>query len=81
MIQRNMPALYVENDRPEKSDELIRWIAALGYRLYHHHPRGFSPNNFAGRADDVFGNLTARNLLCVSEGATIEGLERVAVPA
>jgi FkbM family methyltransferase len=37
-IASQSPALYVENDRTETSESLIRFIDGLGYNLYWHKP-------------------------------------------
>src|SRR5262249_10294616 len=48
-IRKYRPFLYVENDRPEKSENLIRYISSLGYQIWHHLPPLWNPKNFAGR--------------------------------
>jgi FkbM family methyltransferase len=81
MIERCSPVLYVENDRPEKSAELVRYIAALGYELYWHKPPLFNPDNFAGNRENVFGNIQSINMLCTLPGSQVAELERVTIPA
>ncbi|HXJ02835.1 MAG TPA: FkbM family methyltransferase, partial [Micropepsaceae bacterium] len=39
LLKEHQPLLYVENDRPEKSRDLIQWLLSNGYRLYWHLPR------------------------------------------
>jgi FkbM family methyltransferase len=68
MIKRCRPVLYVENDRKEKSDELIGLIRDLGYRLYWHRP-------LVSR--DLFGDMVSLNMLCVEADANIAGLNEV----
>ena len=80
MIARCRPILYVENDRKEKSPELIRYIASLGYEMYWHRPPLFNPNNFFGNKENVFGDVASRNMLCVHPGGKILGLPPVEVP-
>lgn len=63
-IERFYPILYVENDRPEKSDNLIRYIDRLGYNMYWHLPPLFNAQNHAGHAENVFGHIVSRNMLC-----------------
>jgi FkbM family methyltransferase len=65
LIGRCMPVLYVENDRAEKSEELIDFIASLGYRLYWHRPWMFNPDNFRGNRENVFEKIASFNMLCV----------------
>lgn len=64
-INRFRPALYVENDRKEKSTELIERLLGLDYRLYWHLPPLFNRKNFAGHEEDVFGQIVSVNMLCL----------------
>lgn len=64
-IGRHRPLLYVENDRAEHQGEVIALIAGMGYRLYWHTPPLFSPDNFNGAADNVFGRIVSVNMLCL----------------
>jgi FkbM family methyltransferase len=82
-LARHRPLLYVENDRQDKSAELIRAIHMLGYRMYWHRPYLFSAANFAGNPDNVFGNIASLNMLCLpadKANFTVDGFEPVAVP-
>lgn len=82
-IQESRPILYVENDRPEKSEELIRFIFGLGYRLYWHVPALFNPENFFGEKENVYGNVASYNMLCFpNETDTFpDGLQKIVNPA
>ncbi len=53
-IARYRPVLYLENDRAEKSPQLIQQLLQLGYRIYWHLPPLFNPNNFFGQTEDIF---------------------------
>jgi len=81
-IQRLRPILYLENDRHEKSAELIELLLSLNYRIWWHLPTLFNPNNFFGNNENIFGNIVSLNLLCVpKEAATnIDGLREVLSP-
>jgi FkbM family methyltransferase len=57
LIARTHPILYVENDRREKAAALVRFIDELGYFMYWHTPPLFNPQNFAGNAENLFGNV------------------------
>ena len=59
------PVMYIENDRKENSDDLIRLIASYGYRMYWHLPPLFNPDNHNKNAENVFGNIVSKNMLCV----------------
>lgn len=82
VIARTRPFLYVENNLPEKSEELIRLVWSLGYRAYWHAPPMFNPDNFFGHGRDIFGNLCSLNMLCVPEAAAfdVQGLAPVTDP-
>ena len=82
-IARCRPLMYVENDRPEKSADLIRAIDALGYAMYWHRPYLFQPNNFAGNNDNIFGSIVSFNMFCIPKATSnfkLEHFEPVAVP-
>jgi FkbM family methyltransferase len=64
-ILRLRPALYVENDRKEKSADLIARIIGLGYRLWWHMVPLYSPRNPKGNTENVFGNVASRNMACL----------------
>jgi FkbM family methyltransferase len=75
------PALYVENDRQDKSDDLIRFIDSLGYNMYWHRPPLYNPDNFAGDSVNIFDQLISQNMLCLPKkaGQQVIGLEPVQV--
>ncbi|MEF8733036.1 MAG: FkbM family methyltransferase [Candidatus Accumulibacter meliphilus] len=81
-INRFRPALYVENDRKEKSTELIERLLRLDYRLYWHLPPLFNRKNFAGHEEDVFGRIVSVNMLCLPRSApqNIEGFREITSP-
>lgn len=82
LIRQFQPALYVENDRADRSRDLVRYIDSLGYDLYWHRPPLFNPNNFRGNANNVFGTVITANMICVPRawGATMQHFEKVPVP-
>jgi FkbM family methyltransferase len=66
IIDENRPILYVENDRPENSKELIEFIRDLNYQLWWHLPFVFNPNNFFKNSINVFkDNFAAINMLAL----------------
>ena len=65
MIARNRPFLYVENDRIDQSEALIRSMREMGYRLYWHCPLLFDANNFFANADNIYQGIAAINMLGV----------------
>lgn len=81
-IRKHCPVLYVENDRKEKSESLVRYIRSLGYRMFVHHAPLFNPENFKGNKENVFGNIVSKNLLCVHESkkANISSMPELKLP-
>lgn len=67
-IARLKPILFVENDRDEKSHELIAVVHELGYDAWWHYAPLFNPNNFAGNPKDVFDGIVSHNMLCIPRG-------------
>lgn len=83
LIEKFAPFLYVENDRKDKSDELVRFIHSLGYELFWHHAPLYNPENFLKNPENVFGRTVSINMLCMRPG-TYTGempLPRVPVPS
>lgn len=64
-IRRFKPVIYVENDRKEKSNQLIQTIHHLDYEMYWHTPPLYNPNNFFGDAENVFGAVVSCNMICI----------------
>jgi hypothetical protein len=81
-IAKFRPILYVENDRKDRSAELIRFIDTLGYRMHWHFAPMFQPSNFLGHAQDMFGNIASINMICSPKelSMTVNGFEPVALP-
>lgn len=82
-IEAHRPLLLVENDRPDKSPELIELLMSMDYALYWHLTPLFNPDNFAGDPENIFPDIISINMLCVPSeaGPSIEGLRRIASPA
>ena len=75
-IGRHRPILYVENDRREKSSELIGLIQKYRYRLYWHLPALVSlPNT-------PFSNVLSINMLClpVEAATTLDHFKEITSP-
>jgi FkbM family methyltransferase len=58
------PMMYIENDRREKSCGLIQLLLAMDYALWWHVTPLYSPGNFAGNRNNVFGGTVSINMLC-----------------
>lgn len=82
-LTRLKPLLYVENDRVEKSDELVRFIDSLGYGMYWHKPPLFNPQNFLQNPVNHYPGIVSKNMVCVHRSVTgnIDGFEPVVVPS
>lgn len=65
LLQKFKPLLYVENDRIEKSEALMRLISGLGYRMYWHMPPLFNPDNYYGETENIYPNLASFNMICI----------------
>jgi FkbM family methyltransferase len=76
-IKRHKPILYVENDRVEKSDALMKFIDSLNYDMYWHLPPLFGAQNYFGNPQNVFNYIVSFNLLCVARelGMKITGFK------
>lgn len=75
-IMRCRPVIYIENDRTTQQQEVISLVASMDYRLWWHTPPLFSPDNFNGASENVFGRVVSVNMLCLpAERATqVNGL-------
>ncbi len=71
LIKKFKPILYIENDRIEKSKELIELIQSYGYKLYWHLPPLYNKNNFTNDSDNIFGKIVSVNMLCISNDSKI----------
>lgn len=78
-IKALQPILYLENDRKEKSGELLALIHRLGYRIYEHIPPLYNTHNFFGNPLNLFGNICSINILCIatSTKTSVEGLREL----
>ncbi len=81
-IARFRPVLYVENDRREKSAQLIDQLHSFDYELFWHLPYLFNPRNFFGQPENVFGKTVSINVLGVPRDAkrNVTGFRPVAGP-
>ena len=76
LILRTRPVLYVENDRPAKSEALVAYLRSLGYDLYWHTPRLYNPDNYSGNRENVFGGTLSINLFAIPSEGTPEDRHR-----
>lgn len=71
-IDKYRPILYVENDKPGKSKDLVTFIYNLGYRAYWHITFLYNDQNPAGNKMNVFPGLASFNLICLPHGHWME---------
>jgi FkbM family methyltransferase len=64
-IELCRPVMYVENDRKQKSPELIKRLFDMGYRLWWHFTPLYNPNNFKGNQVNIFSTLVSANMLAI----------------
>lgn len=67
LIKKCKPIIYIENDRIEKSKDLIETLWSYGYELYWHLPKLFNQENFFGNRLNTIGNYVSVNMLCVEK--------------
>ncbi|MBK9129467.1 MAG: FkbM family methyltransferase [Phycisphaerales bacterium] len=81
-IRKCRPVMYLENDRADRSAELIDLAMGLGYDLYWHTPPLFNPENFAREKENIFPGIVSINLLCVPSESEwiVNGFRRVTSP-
>ncbi len=79
LIEKFKPFLYVENDRLEKSEDLMNLVNGLGYRMYWHMPPLFNPENYYADTENIYSNIVSVNMLCIHKDIkfNIEGLEEI----
>lgn len=67
-IARFRPVLFVENDRADKSEDLISTLEEMGYRCFWHVSPLYNPQNWRENPYNAFGFIHSFNMLCVPEG-------------
>ena len=81
-IKKYRPILYVECDRADREESLLKYIDSLDYQMFLHLPPLFNPLNYAKRDENVFGEIVSRNLLCMDKSVShnLTGFEEVTIP-
>ena len=64
-IARLRPALYVENNRRDRSPALLGALLDLDYRVWWHLPPIFNPRNYRRVRRNLFPRIVSFNLLCL----------------
>ncbi len=81
-IAAHRPVIYAENDRAERSHELLSLLLSWNYRLYSHTPPLYSPNNFSTDAENIFGSIVSINVLCLpaERNISVNGSQEITAP-
>lgn len=81
-IESFRPLMYLENDRADRSEELLTRIGHMDYVAYWHLARLFNPANFANDPIDIFPGIVSINVLCIPKEMrmAVDGLRRVSSP-
>ena len=80
-IARCQPIMYIENDRVEKSAELIQRLFDMDYRLWWHTPPLFNPDNFKGNSENIWPRICSVNMLAIHRDMRpIDGLRPILTP-
>lgn len=80
-IKKHKPILFVENDRIEKSKELITLIMELGYDLFWAITPLYNPNNFLKNTKNIYNRTVSVNMLCFPKGHShVSITERLKLP-
>jgi len=79
LLDRDRPVLYLENDRVDKSPELIEHLLGLGYACWWHVVPLYRPQNLAHTQVNMFGKTASFNMLCVpgEHKPQVTGLKRI----
>jgi len=64
LISRDLPILFVENDRKDKAITLWQAIKDLGYSPFWHITPLFSEENFFHNPTNIFANQASFNMIC-----------------
>lgn len=81
-IKRHRPLIYIENDRRDKSPQLIGTIENLGYNMWWHLPRLFNPDNYSKVTKNIYDNIVSVNLICIPKETNLDmqGFRQVSGP-
>jgi len=92
LIAKHRPAIYAENNQPEKSAELVGLAREMGYRVYWHLPSHFRATNFYSNPQPMMANAIfepspgsehldsigiAINILCLRPEINVQGAREV----
>ena len=78
-ISSKKPTMYIENDRVEKSPQLISFLWELGYDLYWSISTYYNEDNFFKNSNNIYGGISSFNMLCIQNEKikNIDGLIKI----
>jgi|SRR5665213_239754 len=78
-IRRFRPMLYIENEYPQSSEQLLCALRDLDYIAYWHVVPLFNPDNFRRATENVFSDIACINNVCVPKelGLEVTGFQKV----
>lgn len=81
-IEKFRPIMHIENDRTEKSANLIRYLTALNYDMYWYVSLLYNPQNFAQNPQNIYGKTITINMLCLPQESkiTVNQMKKVKGP-
>ena len=79
LILKFKPFLFVENDRLDKSEDLVKLIRSLGYKLYWVVTPLYNDHNIANNSKNIFPSIVVKNMYCHHESVDplIENLQEI----
>lgn len=83
ILSDSRPVLYVENDRIDKSEDLIRFLWGRGYCLWWHITSLYNENNFMGVKENRYPGLSSFNMVGIPMELrmSLQGLEEITNPS
>lgn len=79
-LAKTAPIMYIENDRIDKSKNLIELLWELEYDCYWHITPYYNPKNYFQNKHNIYGNTASFNMLCIprSKGnINIQGMPKI----
>lgn len=71
-LERLKPIIYCENNKKDRSAQVLSELARQGYRIWWHFVGYYHPNNHFGERENIFAaNGVEANVLCVHESARV----------
>ncbi len=71
-IERFKPIIYCENNRAERSAQMLGALTRQGYKIWWHFVNYFNPNNHLAERENIFTPFRPEaNILCVHESAKV----------